>query len=276
MSLKGLIGLVGSAVLVLGGIISVLIFSERVPEGQVSVVYTPANGADRVLDAGWHWFEIGLFEETQDYPTRITIVKDNLSVTTSDGKKITMPVRYEMKVDKSKVLSIFKELGSQDIETIQEGYLYQKLFKAGREVVSNYSVIDIYGTKTSEASAQVTDKFADSVDEMGFIITDVTLGTPELDEATQQAIDARVQAAQELEKLNLEKQIATEQAEKKRIEAQGVADAAIETARGEAEANRLLSESITPELIQLKTAEARMKHGWVEIQGATPLVSTDK
>ena len=48
----------------------------------------------------------------------------------------------------------------------------------------------------------------------------------------------------------------------------------IEEARGEAEANRLVSQSITSELIQMKEAEARLKHGWVTIQGGTPIVNT--
>lgn len=271
MSTKGILGLIGAGITVFILLIGAMVFIEKVPEGKVAVVYSPSNGAKEVLDAGWHL--TGLFEKTQEYPTRITIVETNIAVTTSDGKKVNMPVRYEMKVDKAKVLDIFKELGSQNIETIQEGYLYQKLFKASREVVSGYSVLDIYGTKTSEASAKVTESMADSSLGLGFIITDVTLGTPELDEATQLAIDARVQAAQELEKLNLEKQIAVEEAEKKRIEAKGIADAQIEKARGEATANKLLSESITSELIKLKETEARLQHGWITVQGGTPIVN---
>lgn len=272
MSPKSIIGLAISVVAVIGLLLTTLVFSEKVKEGNVAVVYSPSTGADRVLGPGWHWWELGLFEETQTYPTRITIVEDSLSVSTSDGKKVTMPVKYEMKTDESKVLGIFKELGSQNIESIQEGYLYQKLFKSAREVISGYSVLDIYGTKTSEASAKLTEEFADSTEKLGFIITDVTLGTPELDAATQTAIDARVQAAQELEKLVLEKQIATEQAAKKLIEAKGIADAKIEEARGTAEANELLQKSITPELIRMKEADARLKHGWITTQTGTAIV----
>lgn len=266
--------LIGAGVAALIIVIGMLMIVERVPEGQTAVVYTPANGADRTLDPGWHF--IWPLEKTQEYPTRITILSEDLTVTTSDGKKITMPVKYEMKVDKGKVLDIFKELGSQEIEQIQEGYLYQKLFKTARGAVSKYSVIDIYGMKTSEASAEVTEGFAKSVAPLGFIITDVTLGTPELDEATQAAIDERVKAAQELEKLTLEKQIAEQIAEKQKIEATGVAEAEIEKARGQAESNRLLQKSITPELIQLREAEARLKHGWIEVMTGEAIVDTKK
>jgi len=271
MTLKGFVGMIATSLIVLGLVIGTLIFSERVPEGKVAVVYTPSKGASEVLDPGWHL--IGPFEKTQQYPTRITIIKDKVSVTTNDGKAITMPVQYEMKVDASKVLQIFKELGSQNIESIQEGYLHKELFQASREVVSKYSVLDIYGTQISKASAEVTQKMNESTSKLGFLIADVVLGTPELDEETQKAIDERVKAAQQLEKLKLEKQIAESEAEKKRIEAEGAAAAKIEEARGTAEANRIINQSLTPELIKLKEAEARLKHGWVTVQGAGSVIT---
>jgi regulator of protease activity HflC (stomatin/prohibitin superfamily) len=265
--------LVGIFIIVIAIIAVAFAFVEKVPEGKVAVVYSPNGGATDVLNPGWHL--IGLFDKTQVYPTRIAIITTKVSVTTNDGKKITMPARYEMKVDKSKVLSIFKELGSQDIEQIQEGYLYQKLFKSSRSTVSQYSVLDIFGTKTTEASGKVTEAMAESCEELGFIITDVTLGNPEVDKATQAAIDERVKAAQQLEKLNLEKQIATAEAEKLKIEAEGKATAEIAEAKGTAEANRILQESITEPLLRKMEMEARLKHGWVTIQGSTtPIVNT--
>lgn len=272
MSEKGLFNLIKVIAVVFVLLIGAMFFTERVPEGKVAVVYSPSGGAVKVLNPGWHL--IGFFEKTQEYPTRITIVKTDVSVTTTDGKKITLPARYEMKVDKSKVLSIFKELGSQDIEQIQEGYLYQKLYKSSRDTISQYSVLDIFGTKNAEASATVTEKMATSSKALGFIVTDVTLGNPKVDKETQKAIDERVKAAQTLEKLKLDKQIAKETAEKQKIEAQGVAEAQIEKARGEAEANRLLEQSITPELLKKMEMEARLKHGWVEIQTGQAIVDT--
>lgn len=270
MSGKGFIGLVATFVIIIGLIVGAIVFVERVPEGEVAVVYTPSGGATKVFDPGWHL--VGPFEKTTEYPTRIRIVEDKVSVTTTDGKKITMPVRYEVKVDKTKVLDIFKELGSQNIEQIQQGYLYQKLFKASRDTVSKYSVLDIYGTKTSEASAGVTEQMAKAVEGLGFLITDVTLGTPEVDEETQKAIDARVQAAQanELKKQELENEKI--EAEKKRVVAEGDAEKKMIEAKAEADANKLIANSITSELIEMKEADARMEHGWITVNGGTPIV----
>src|SRR5699024_4323070 len=264
--------LITLGVSVLIGIVVLFSFVEKVPEGKVAVVYSPSGGAKEVLNPGWHF--IGLFEKTQEYPTRVTILKDKVTVTTNDGKSITMPASYEMKVDRAKVLDIFKELGSQNIEQIQEGYLYQKLFRASRSTVSNYSVLDIYGTKTTEASAKVTELMAKESEGLGFIVTNVTLGTPELDKDTEAAINARVQAAQanELKRQELENERI--EAEKKEVIANGEAQKKLIAAEAEKKSNELIEKSITPELLKLREMEARMKHGWITIQGGTPVVDS--
>lgn len=276
MSTKGLTKLIATVVAVFVILIGAMTFVEKVPEGKVSVVYSPSGGAKEVLNPGWH--VVGLFDKTQDYPTRITIMKNNISVSTNDGKKITMPVSYEMKVDKSKVLNIFKELGSQNVEQIQEGYLYQRLFQSSRAVVSSYSVLDIYGTKTTEASLKVSEKMAETSAELGFVITNVTLGTPELDAVTQTAIDMRVQASQEMElkrqqveneKLEAQKKavIAQGEADKKLIEAKASADARILDANAIAESNAKINASLTDTILKKMELDARAKHGWLTMTG---------
>ena len=265
---KALVSTITIVAIILLGVFS---FVERIPEGKVAVVYSPSGGAKEVLNPGWNL--IGFGEKTTLYPTRVTIVESKITATTNDGKKVTMPVRYEMKVNKDKVLNIFKELGSQDIEQIQEGYLYNKIFKSAKDVVANYSVLDIYGTKTTEASAKITEQVAKASEDMGFIVTDVTLGSPEVDEVTQKAIDARVQAAQELELKKQQLENEKIEAEKKRVVAEGEAEKLLIAAKAEAEANEIKSKSITPEILKQMEMEARLQHGWITIQGASTVVS---
>lgn len=271
MSFRAFASLVGTFVVALIVIIGLFIFTERVPEGKVAVVYSPSGGAKEVLNPGWHL--IGLGEKTTEYPTRIQTMKNSVTVSTNDGKKIKMSARYEMKVDKSKVLKIFKELGSQDIEGIQEGYLYTKLFKASRETISGYSLLDIYGTKTTEASAKITKDFAKKVAPLGFIVSDVTLGTPSADAQTQAAIDDRIKASQETEKLKI--QLANEKivAEKKKTIAEGDAQKKLIEANAEAKANEIISNSIDDKVLKKMEMDARIKHGWVTTQAGSAIVN---
>lgn len=253
MSYKAIKNLVISLILAIVLVFGFLLFVEKVDEGKVAVVYSPSGGSKEVLSAGWHL--IGLMEKTTEYPIRVQTMKNNVSVSTTDGKKLKMSVRYQMQVDKKKVLNIFKELGSQNVEDIQEGYLYNKLYKSSRDVVSGYTVLDIYGSKSGEASQAITDKFAKEVKDMGFIITDVTLGTPEADAETQKSIDARVKASQENELKKTQIENAKLDSEQKRIVAEGEAAAGIIQAEGEAKANEVLQQSISPELLQKEYIE---------------------
>ena len=253
MSYKAIKNLVISLILAIVLVLGFLLFVEKVDEGKVAVVYSPSGGSKEVLSAGWHL--IGLMEKTTEYPIRVQTMKNSVSVSTTDGKKLKMSVRYQMQVDKKKVLNIFKELGSQNVEDIQEGYLYNKLYKSSRDVVSGYTVLDIYGSKSGEASQAITDKFAKEVKDMGFIITDVTLGTPEADAETQKSIDARVKASQENELKKTQIENAKLDSEQKRIVAEGEAAAGIIQAEGEAKANEVLQKSISPELLQKEYIE---------------------
>lgn len=259
---------VAAGILALG--IITPMFIERVSEGNVAVVYSPNGGAKEVLEPGWHL--LSPFQKTTDLPVRIQTTEADVAVSTKDGKKVTMKARYEYKVDKAKALAIFKELGSQGIKDIEEGYLYTKLFKASRETVSDYSLLDIYSQGNQDASAEVTKSFRESVEKLGFIVQDVTLGTPEADAATQSAIDARVKAAQENELKKQELENEKIEAEKKKVIAEGEAAKALIAAEAEAKANKIISDSITPELLDQMEAQARIEHGWVTVQGGSAIV----
>lgn len=272
MSEKGIKNLIIGVILAIALVVGFMAFVEVVPEGQVAVVYSPSGGSKKVLDAGWK--PIGLMEKTTQYPIRVQTMKNTVSVSTTDGKKLKMSVRYQMQVDKNKVLNIFKELGSQDIEDIQAGYLYNKLYKSARDIVSNYTVLDIYGSKSGEASQKITEKFAKEVESMGFMITDVTLGTPEADAETQRSIDARVQASQENELKKTQIENAKLDSEQKRIVAEGEAAAEIIKAKGESEANEILKKSISEELLRKEYIEKwDGKESLVKGEGSSAIIN---
>lgn len=269
--MRGLIGVISTFVVVLVVTLVIVTIGEKVPEGKVAVVYSPSGGAEQVLHPGWHW--IGPFKKTTEYPTRLQTIKDKVTVSTSDGKRIEMKVTYNLQVvnDDKKILGIFKTFGSQDIDEVEKNYLYSKLFKSSRETVSTYSLLDIYGSKTNEASDKITKDFSGKVDDLGFQVTEVTLGTPEADPQTQSAIDARIAAAQQNEQKKLELENDKIEAQRKSVQAQGDADKKLIEAKAEAEANEIISKSVTDQVLKKMEMEARIKHGWVEVNGGSVL-----
>lgn len=79
---------------------------------------------------------------------------------------------------------------------------------------------------------------------------------------------------QKKQQAQAEQETAKVEAETKLIKAENEAAIKVVEAQAEADANRLKSQSITQQLIDMKNAEARLKHGWVEVQGAGTVVTT--
>lgn len=109
--------------------------------------------------------------------------------------------------------------------------------------------------------------------EYGINVSSALVIDVELDDTLTEKIRAKEQAKQDAEIAELNKQTALAQAETDKVKAQTEADVKVIEAQAEAESNRIVSESITPELIQMKEAEARLKHGWVTVNGADTVVT---
>ena len=117
------------------------------------------------------------------------------------------------------------------------------------------------------ASTALTEKLAERFKNYGITIDNIALADVRPDEKTSQAIDEKIQAQEALEKskvdaekakveANKDREIAEINAEKARIEAQGVAGAKLIQANAEAESNKKIAESLTPQLIELRRVEA--------------------
>lgn len=98
-------------------------------------------------------------------------------------------------------------------------------------------------------------------------------------ESILKAIDAKIAAQQNAETQAIQNQTnidkAKADAEAKVTAAQGDADAKVIAAQAEADANAKINSSITDQLIRMKEAEARLKHGWVTVQGSDTVVTKD-
>lgn len=242
-------------------------FFERIDNGYVGVRYSMNGGIkDEALTQGVKFVGI---DKVIQYPIRLqTIQAEKVSVSTSDGKKTTIDIKYDYKVDPNKAAKMYKEFGNITSEDIESGWLKSKLQKVSREVYAKYSLLDVLSGDSSKVEAEVLTSFAKSVEAKGFEVEDVTLGVPDVDAETQKSIDAIIRAGQENEKAKLD-------AETAKTKADSEAYKKTKAAEAEAEANKKVADSVTDELIRYTEAQAREKHGWVTVNGANTVV-TDK
>lgn len=244
------IGGIFVGVLIILGLIITPFFIERIPNGHVGVVYSPSGGVqDETLGQGWH--VVKFFDKVNKYPVRMqTVNYKDMQVATSDGKNVTIDFAYNYQIEPDMVVPIFKKFGSIDVEEIEKSYLRTRFWDAARQGISKFTVIDTYGEKSSDAKNKVQDNFATDVEDLGFVVQDVTVGVPKPDEKTQEAIDLRVEASQELERKETEVKIANKEAERKEAEAEGTSKAKVVEAEGVAESNRLIKESLSEDVLQ--------------------------
>lgn len=240
---KAIVGSAIAGVVIVGGLITTSMFVEKVPVGTVGVVYNLNGVEETPLSQGWHI--VAPFDSVIEYPIKTqTVNYDAIAVATSDGKNMDMDIAFNFNVDATKAVDMYNKFGAVSVEGIADGFLRTRLRDSARQVISKYSVIDIYGEKSSQAQAEIQVKFAEDVEKLGFVIEGLTLGVPKADESTQASINERIKASQQLEAKQTQIETAKKEAERLAIEAKGVADA-----------NKIISNSLTEQIIQQKTVE---------------------
>lgn len=232
-----IIGIVVGLLLMLGLVLGIKSI-EKVPQGHTSVMYGAKGVSEKTLPAGWHL--VSPLVKTTDYPIR-TQTKEykGLNVATADGKNLKMSISVNYHVDSSKVVQIFNKFGNADIEALENGFLRTRVQDGLRQSLAKYTVIEAFGVKAGDIKKDTFESISKRLEKEGFIIEDIALSSPEADGATQQAIDERVKANQELERAKTDLAIAEANAKKKKIEAEG-----------EAKANKILNDSLTENLIK--------------------------
>lgn len=285
MKTKNLIKLccgIAGAVVVIGGI-TLLTCTTIIKPGYVGIKYNMNGGVqDETLTQGFHF--VGPLTKVKQYTVATEQAylskdaeegseKDNsFIIPTSDGKTVNVDMEFSYHFDPDMLPQTYTRFKGQSGKDIEETFIRGKIKAWASEVSSNFSVIDIYGSKRADLNNAVLAHVQDEFKPYGIAIDSVNFTRIGLDEQTEKAIQDRINKQQELKSAKIETEKAKEAAKKKEVEAEANAKAKQIEAEGQAKANQELANSITPELIQMKEAEARLQHGWVTVQGGTPVV----
>ena len=172
------------------------------------------------------------------------------------------------------VVELYTKFGGMDGESLMESKIQNDIIAYVKEVTPQFSVMQIYSDDRAGVNTAITNYLNEKLTaEYGINVSSALIVDAQPDDTLMQKIRAKEQAKQDAEIAELNKQTALAQAETDKVKAQTEADVKMIEAQAEADANKVLSESITPELIQMKEAEARLKHGWVTVQGADTVVT---
>ena len=274
------------AVGIVGGAYTVMSL-EHVGQGEVGVVYTMKDGVqEETLSPGFHF--VGPTAKVKNYPVaqQQLVLSNNPADYNEDEHadwhvdapadggmvKLNMTVNYNFIPDR--VTDLYEKFNGMDGDQIMNNMVQNSAIAYIKEVTPTFTVMDIYSDKRSEVSKAITEYLNKKLtDEYGINISSALIIDVQLDEGLQEKVKAKEQAKQDAEKAELDKQTAIAQGEADKAKAEAAAAVTITNAEAQAKANQILSASITDELIWMKEAEARLKHGWITVQGADTVVT---
>lgn len=287
--MKKLGGFVAAVVLVIGVIICMKSLV-KVPAGYVAVQYNANGGVKKeVLNQGWHWkspmvkttlYTVGL---EQSYLTASkkgdSPDDDSFTASSSEGKSMTLELTYTYQYKPNSVADVFTRFKGQSGKEVRDSFIKPNIVSWTKEIVANYKVSDILGSERANINSTVSDYLAKKFEPYGITISNVSLINIDVDKDTMKAINAKIKAQQDAETQAIQNQTnidkAKADAEAEVTKAKGDADAKVIAAQAEADANAKINSSITDQLIRMKEAEARLKHGWVTVQGSDTVVTKD-
>ena len=269
--MSGKIGAIVLAIIMIFALIGGITCLEKVPAGYVGVVYNMNGGVDgEILTQGWHLvsptkkvttYSIGIEQSYLTSDKKGDSKEDeSFSIPTSDGKTVRVNLEFSYRFDEACVANTFIQFKGKSGEVIKDTFIKPKIIAWTQEVSANYPVTDIFGDKRTAINAELDTYLKQKFEPYGIIIDTVNFTDISVDDETAAAIQKKVTAQQELELANIEAQTAKIQAEKDKqvariaaeqavIEANAKADVMRIEAEAEAEANNVIAQSLTQQLI---------------------------
>jgi regulator of protease activity HflC (stomatin/prohibitin superfamily) len=265
----GALGIGAILVMVLLGVF--LLRATRIEAGHVGVMINLAGqqrGASEIpVRTGWVVYS-PLSTQIIEFPTYVQTVKwtrdlseghpinEEMGFNSKEGMEIFVDVSLSYAIEPAKVPDFYVKYRVGDMDVFTHGILRDVVRNSLNEVASTYVVEDIYGEKKAEflrkVQAMIEQKIAPvgvGVQQFGFI------GAPRVPSVIATAITAKAQAIQQAERARNELQTTQAEAAKKIAEAEGDAKSLVTRAQGEADANRIRQNSLTPQLLELRRIE---------------------
>lgn len=213
-----------------------------VQAGHTGVVLTFGKVNEGVLSEGIH-FVIPFAQEVVQIDNRITKLEVATEAFSKDLQTVSTTLAINYRVDSAKSFSIFKNVG-RDYEGVLMTPAVNEVLKA---ITAQYTAEESV-TNRAIISDGLISGLNEKLNETGLYVTDVNILNFDFSEAFINAIEEKQVAQQQLLKAETEKQTAITNAE---AEAETIRI----KAEAEAEANKLISESLTENIIENKKIE---------------------
>ncbi|MGS0747610.1 prohibitin family protein [Halpernia sp. GG3] len=166
---------------------------------------------------------------------------DAIKVLTNDGLEVTMDLTVLYRLNKNDAPRLLKETGANYTDKIIRPLARTKI----RDNAVRFDAVALYSQKREMFQNLITIDIEKSFKQRGIILENILIRNISLPAAVRSTIEQKIQAEQEAQKMQFVLQKERQEADRKRIEAQGIADY-----------QNKISVSLTPELIQYEQINA--------------------
>jgi len=225
------------AVLALGA----LVFSSCmvVNPGEVAVKQRFGQLSDEVYNEGLVFYN-PISTQIITTPTRTVNMEVSLSLPSKEGLNIKSQISILYRIEKNNVPTLIEEIGSN-----YENIISSVFRSASADICAQFMAKDMHSGKRSEIEADIAQVMNNYLQPRGIFIEAVLMKSIQLPGGLYNSIQSRLEAEQEV--LRMEYIVKQEklEAERKLVEAQGTRDAQL-----------VLADGLTEEIIKLRSIEA--------------------
>jgi len=213
-----------------------------IPAGHVGVVDSFGNISNNTLKPGINF--INPLSSVETFSTRTKEMKQNLDSPSKEGLIMNLEVSVLYHVDPQKAQQLYQTVGGN----YEEVLVIPLMRSIVRQVTASHDAQSLYTSQRQEISNQIHQQLTQQLSPRGIVIESTPLRKLDLPESLRQAVETKLKTEQESQAMKFTIEKERQEAERKRIAAQGDADA-----------KKIISTSLDERTLRLRQIEASEK-----------------
>jgi regulator of protease activity HflC (stomatin/prohibitin superfamily) len=269
---------VGAVITIVIGLMSSMF--KQIDAGKVGVQSLYGNVQPDILESGLHvinpLLDITDFDiQTQNYTMSAIHGEgaqegdDAIRVLSNDGLEVVIDLTVLYRVSPTESPKIFKQIGVDYIDKIVRPVTRTRI----RDNAVYYDAVALYSTKRNEFQQRIYKSIEEDFKTRGLVLEQLLIRNINLPASVKLSIESKINAEQDAQKMTFVLQKEKQEAERKRVEAQGIADY-----------QRIISLGLTDKQLQYEQIKAQKELAaspnskiiFMNGKGSTPVILSDK
>jgi len=253
---------------------------KQIDAGKVGVKSLYGQVDSDVLESGLHLInpllDVTTFDiQTQNYTMSAVhnegsqVGDDAIRVLSNDGLEVVIDLTVLYRISPNDAPTIFKQIGVDYTDKIVRPVTRTRI----RDNAVYYDAVALYSTKRNEFQQRIFKSIEDDFKKRGLVLEQLLIRNINLPASVKLSIESKINAEQDAQKMTFVLQKEKQEAERKRVEAQGIADY-----------QRIISTGLSDKQLQYEQIKAQKELAaspntkiiFMNSKGNAPIILSDK